>query len=292
MYLVVISLKHNINLVMSISTYPNPRRNNRALGGLILIAVGGFLLLHQFNWFFFPDWLFSFPSLLIVLGLYIGTKKNFQTIGWFIMVLVGACLLLEDIIPGIDIGDFLWPIAIIALGIWVIMRRNKPMAGKFGRQNYTNTAGTSNPASDPIDVDYTVKDDSFTPKEEPFTPPHSSSNTYNGDDYISSTSIFGSVKKVVLSKDFKGGDVVNAFGGCELDFTKADIHGRVMLDVTQLFGGLKLIVPAHWQVTSELTAVFAGIDDKRIPNPGGQSTDKVLVLSGTSIFAGIDVRSF
>jgi len=65
-----------------------------------------------------------------------------------------------------------------------------------------------------------------------------------------------------------------------------------MIDVTQVFGGIKMIVPPHWQVVPDLAAVFAGIDDKRMKSTATPGSDKVLVLKGVSIFAGVDIRSF
>jgi hypothetical protein len=70
----------------------------------------------------------------------------------------------------------------------------------------------------------------------------------------------------------------------------------VVLDLTQIFGGTKLIVPHHWKVQSkDLVAVFGGVEDKR-PMLGSTSpTDensKVLVLKGTCIFGGIDIKSY
>ncbi|MFD2145517.1 hypothetical protein [Mucilaginibacter antarcticus] len=82
------------------------------------------------------------------------------------------------------------------------------------------------------------------------------------------------------------------FGGAELDFTQADINGRVYVDVTQIFGGTKIIVPAHWMVVSDISAVFAGVDDKRIRTNTPLDSNKVLVLKGISVFAGIDIRSY
>ena len=109
---------------------------------------------------------------------------------------------------------------------------------------------------------------------------------------IVSVSIFGGVNKTILSKDFKGGDIVNIFGGAELDFTQADIDGRVYLDITQIFGGTKIIVPSNWQVVSDLAAVFASVDDKRIKSTASNVNGKILVLKGVSIFAGVDIRSY
>ena len=85
---------------------------------------------------------------------------------------------------------------------------------------------------------------------------------------------------------------MNIFGGAELDFTQADISGRVVIDITQIFGGTKIIVPANWQVVSELAAVFASVDDKRIRTTTGADSGKILVLKGVSIFAGVEVKSY
>jgi hypothetical protein len=56
-------------------------------------------------------------------------------------------------------------------------------------------------------------------------------------------------------------------------------------------GGTKIVVPPHWTIRSELTSIFGNIEDKRqnigVPNP-----DKVLILDGTSVFGGIEIRNY
>jgi predicted membrane protein len=85
---------------------------------------------------------------------------------------------------------------------------------------------------------------------------------------------------------------VNIFGGAEVDFTQADINGRIIIDITQIFGGTKIIVPSNWQVVSDMAAVFASVDDKRIKTTVNGDSNKILVLKGVSIFAGVEVRSY
>jgi len=58
-----------------------------------------------------------------------------------------------------------------------------------------------------------------------------------------------------------------------------------------VFGGIKLIVPPHWHVTSDMVSLFAGFDDKRMQK-NDYGSDKILVLKGTSIFAGVEIRSY
>ena len=86
--------------------------------------------------------------------------------------------------------------------------------------------------------------------------------------------------------------MVTIFGGSELNMSQADINGVVTIEVVQIFGGTKLIVPSNWKIqTSELVSVFGGIDDKRQLTTSQDET-KVLNLRGTSIFGGIDIRSY
>jgi hypothetical protein len=73
------------------------------------------------------------------------------------------------------------------------------------------------------------------------------------------------------------------------------VNGKIVLELTQIFGGTKLIVPPHWKIQSEdLVAIFGGVEDKRaiLSDPSVVSGSKVLVLRGTCIFGGIDIKSF
>jgi hypothetical protein len=64
-----------------------------------------------------------------------------------------------------------------------------------------------------------------------------------------------------------------------------------VIDITQVFGGTKLIVPSHWRLSTEMTAFFGSIEDKR-EQPVGAPTDKTLVIQGTSVFGGIEIRNY
>ncbi len=113
-------------------------------------------------------------------------------------------------------------------------------------------------------VDYTTTQTSSSNSAARPINPSGFRPSLTGDDHLDAVSVFGGVKKTILSKDFKGGEIVNVFGGAELDFTQANINGQVVIDITQIFGGTKIIVPSHWMVISDMAAIFAGFDDKRI----------------------------
>lgn len=95
-----------------------------------------------------------------------------------------------------------------------------------------------------------------------------------------------------MSKNFKGGDITNFMGGTEIDLTQADINGQIKIDATNIFGGTKLIVPPTWDVHSNVTCIFGGVDDKRQFNGEILNPDKVIHLDGTCLFGGIEIRSF
>src|SRR5699024_5569486 len=75
-------------------------------------------------------------------------------------------------------------------------------------------------------------------------------------DYIESTSIFGNSRNFVVSKRFRGGDIVNIMGGSEINLMQADLQGPAVLEVVQLFGGTTIVAPAHWVVVPEMAAIF------------------------------------
>ena len=121
----------------------------------------------------------------------------------------------------------------------------------------------------------------------PGEPPLSITN-----DFVDNTAIFSGNKKIILSKNFRGGDLVNIFGGCEVDLTQADMTVPAVLEVTAIFGGATLIVPSNWAIQSEAVTIFGGISDRRKMPVLNEDPKKTLVLKGTMIFGGMEIKSF
>jgi predicted membrane protein len=108
---------------------------------------------------------------------------------------------------------------------------------------------------------------------------------------IDVNSVFGGTKKKIVSKDFKGGEVNSVFGGNDLDFSQADIIGNATLDLNVVFGGAKLIVPSHWKVQTEVDCVFGSVEDKR-KDSSVVDDGKTLILKGSVVFGGIEIKSY
>jgi len=101
---------------------PGVSHKSRTTIGAIILIIGGILLIDQLNISFIPDWLFSWPMILIAIGIYTGAKHDFKNRSWFIFVLLGVAFLLEN--SGLFISHLIWPVAIIAFGIYMIVRRS------------------------------------------------------------------------------------------------------------------------------------------------------------------------
>lgn len=261
----------NTNTECMSTQNPIQQSNNR-ITGLFLLIGGGALLAYKMG-APIPSWLFSWPVLLIVIGLLIAIKHRFRNNAGLIMIVIGSIFLMEHVVPNLNLHEFIWPAVIIGIGLLFIFR---PHHRTF-RPNQKGVQNISAFADDYDDRNYTTA--------------NVNTNSTDGE-FIDATSIFGGVKKKILSKNFQGGDITCFMGGAEFDLTQSDIQKPVVVDVTQVFGGTKLLVPANWDVKSEVVAVFSGVEDKRPVLGTAVDPNKILIIRGTSIFAGIEIKSY
>jgi predicted membrane protein len=110
------------------------------------------------------------------------------------------------------------------------------------------------------------------------------------DDYVDDVNIFGGHDRNITSQEFRGGSIVSVFGGGKYDLRNSKLSsGSNELELTNVFGGIKLIVPSDWDVRIEVVAIFGGYSDKRIIT--SVNNDQKLVIKGVSIFGGGEVVS-
>ncbi len=234
--------------------------------GIFLLVIGGIALARSMG-VPVPRWLFSWQMLLIAIGLFIGIKKGFRDGGWFVPVLIGGAFLLNEFVLEGQIRRHIWPIILIIIGFLFLIRargRNWQVCREEKKDEMGNLG------------------DGF----------FESDREYTEDDVVKSTCIFSGAKKVILSKHFKGGELVNIFGGCEIDLTQADMTSPAVVDVTAIFGGATLVVPSNWAIRSEAVTIFGGIGDKRKIMPSNESPARTLVIRGTMVFGGMEIKSY
>ena len=232
----------------------------------IFILVAGFLwLLDSMGVFILPHWVFTWKFLLIGIGFLIGASRRFRGAGWLVPVIVGGVFLLEDI-PSLqfEVRQYAFPVAIIAIGFLITY---KAITSR-GRQ-----------ADDfKIKTSYNVGSDDSTAQ-------------VSSDDVIDIRNQFASVKRKIISKNFKGGKISSSFGNVELDLSQADIDGVVTIHIDQTFSGIELVIPANWEVKAEEVSItLAGIEENR--NTVTPSPNKILVLTGSCTLSGIEIKSY
>ncbi len=250
------------------------RSNSRFWLGAFFIIGGGLLLASRMG-FPVPEWVFSWEVLIIAIGLMIGIKHRFQSGGWLMMVAVGTFYLLDERIADATLHQYLLPILIIYLGIHFVL-----FPKKRGFKNRWKTKWDEK-AQEAFSGAFNGNSDTFS----------SSATTTGGDDFIYVSSVFSGVKRTVFSKDFKGGEINCVFGGAEIDLLQADIQGTVTIKLEEVFGGVELRIPENWTVRTQIDGVFHGVDDKR-RFQATVDANKVLILRGSAVFAGIEIKSW
>lgn len=234
----------------------NERNTNdkRLWLGIIFVAIGGVWLLDNLGIIpDIPDFLVSWKSFLIVLGVFLILGRGKIEPG-IILIGIGSVFMLEDlgILEWRNIWQLFWPVIIIIVGISLILRRNHHRTGFGEKKN---------------DVDNDV-------------------------DYIDEYNFFGGREIIINSQGFKGGKITSMFGGSSIDLRSSDLAmGTNKLDVFAMFGGTSLIVPPDWTIKVEVFSLLGAFSDNRysslkvVPNP-----DKVLIITGFVMFGGGDLK--
>lgn len=78
-----------------------------------------------------PEWVFSWQTFLMALGLFIGIKHGFKGGAWFILILVGGAFLLRDFYPDVAIRRYIWPVVLMIVGVLFIFRPRRRLYAKW-----------------------------------------------------------------------------------------------------------------------------------------------------------------
>lgn len=258
--------------------------------GFIILAVGVLILLRKLD-IFYPDWLLSWPMILIAIGVITLIKHEFKSFFGVMMLSIGMFFLLEREF-NFDFGmqRFIFPVALILGGIYLITQKRKEQQVLNDIQEKIKSSSST-----------TSSEDYNKGEKAAFSNPSAGAKSYAGmsgvsgtsfSDSVSIDSIMSGINKRVLTKNFQGGKLTAAFGGIDLDLTQSDFSGMVTLQVDVIFGGIKLVLPPHWDVRVEVTNIAAGVEDKRAYRQSEVDSDKILVIRGTVFFGGLEIKSY
>lgn len=241
----------------------NKTTDSRLVIGILLIVLGGLLMAGTFgiiDWNF-SYYIFSWKTLLILIGVVLITNKQRKVAGTILIVL-GITFWVPALFDiNVRFHQVFWPMILIGVGILIISRRgNVPMTHGWDKEKWKQNFG---------------------------------GHTDYQDDYINDISIFGGGHKSVQSENFKGGNLTSVFGGSEISMKNANISSDgCVLDVFTVFGGTTLIVPNDWKLQIDAVSILGGFNDKRRVASSEIDQNKVLVIKGLVMLGGIEVKSY
>lgn len=228
---------------------------SKLLTGILIITLGVLYLLH-IQGVKIPFKIFSWPVILICIGIVILVKHDFKKLAGYILVGIGGVYLLDDL-PNFSIDTRLvFPIIVILIGMNIMY---KALTRNNSRKDST----------------IIFDDDKEMTSEQ----------------YFESNVIFGGAEKSIVTNDFQGAKIGSYFGGTELNMMKSDIKEKAVIEMNTWFGGTSIIVPNDWQVKNDVMTLFGGVEDKRSVELITDS-NKVLILKGNCIFGGVEIQNY
>ncbi|PJA95485.1 MAG: hypothetical protein CO129_11505 [Ignavibacteriales bacterium CG_4_9_14_3_um_filter_34_10] len=218
----------------------------RTLIGLLVLAIGAMFLLQNFGLLGFKisKIIFHWHTILIVIGLILVTTSTNMTSG-LILITIGI----------IGYMPSLWPLVLIGLGLYIILRVRD--GSEDNSKNIPNKDFNSNSIE------------------------------------INEVAIFGGGKKFIQSENFMGGKITTIFGGLEINLLESKLaEGENCIELFAMFGGSTIFVPSDWKVELDVISIFGGYSDSRkfMTNQDANSP-RVLKVRGLVLFGGGEIKN-
>lgn len=239
------------------SRFSTEHRNHGSLfvGGALVLA-GTVLLLSRLGylgairpWQFWPL-LMIWSGTLQVLGLH-GHGARF---GGMLQIGIGAGFqaFYLGLLP--LHADAAWPLALIALGVYVVFRGGRRRKHCHGRQ----ACGGATPCNDAS---------------------------------LQRRILFSGRAERITNRQFQGGSIECTLGGLQLDFTGAEIEGdEAVLHLDVSMGGVEIRVPRHWKVVVEAEMVLGGTEDRSHVDDA-LTAQKRLRITGRVLMGGVEIKN-
>ncbi len=228
--------------------------NSRIFVGLLLILIGGLYLLNTLSLIQIDvsDIIFSFPFIIFAIGVIILINSRNKTFG-LLLIFVGALFLVPKIFPTVHYSsNILFPVLIIVFGVYILLKR--PINWAFYHNRIKNRKINR--------------------------------------DTLDEVAIFGGGNKVIITDNFKGGNITAIFGGFEIDLSQCRLsEGENVIDVFLLMGGVNFLVPRDWDIRVSVAPIFGGFSNKLRKDPAiAIDTTRTLIIKGVTILGGGELK--
>jgi predicted membrane protein len=229
-------------------------------------------------------------------------RRDHGTFG-FVILIIGLLLLSHHLGLYYFHYHILWPVILIALGLFIGIKSKFRNNGPFilmgiGVLNLIPRFEIWNVSSSELAVPVMFILGGLLlilrPRRK-FCPPGGERiiSSTNAEDVLNIDVTFGGRKAIVTSKQFKGGNIAVAFAGAEINLMQADSTETMVLDMKVSFGGVEIVVPSHWDVVIDMQPSFGNVEDHRgVRTPATGEQKRTLVLRGTCSFGNVELKSY
>jgi predicted membrane protein len=249
------------------------RLTGRVVAGVLLLILGLLFTLDNFGVVNAGDLFHYWPLILVGVGIVrvIDPRRESRVTGVVLILLGGVFLLRTLDLVRFRFGD-LWPFALLLIGgllVWQSIRGRRFLS--------------SPPSS--LDSAATTQ----TPRE--IGGPSTLQPAANRAAVLNEFVVMAGADRVIHS-DFRGGEVSAIMGGIKVDLRDADMTAETAtIEVFVLMGGIEIYVPDTWRVVTQGFPLLGGfVDTTHSVLPAG-ATPKILVVRGTAIMGGVEVKN-
>jgi predicted membrane protein len=93
-----------------------------------------------------------------------------------------------------------------------------------------------------------------------------------------------------VSHPIRGADLTAVMGGIRIDLRDTPMQGeQIAIDVFAFWGGIEILVPPDWIVSSKVSTLIGGFVDSR--RPSKVVPNKTVVVRGFNLMSGIEVKN-
>lgn len=224
------------------------KKAGSVLWGIVLIAAGVIWALNEFNVTNINVFFDGWWTLFIIVPCAIGLFTEREKIGNIFGIAFGVFLFLccQDIMS----FSMLWKLLVTA--IIVIAGLKLVLTGLFGNK-----------------ANEIMKQPKLEGKE-----PRSGFAAFSGSDLNYDGEVF------------EGAELTAVFGGVKCDLRNAIIEKDCAIQVSAIFGGIDIFVPAGINVRVNSNSIFGGVSNKTAAHQNAPT----LYISGTCMFGGVEIK--